>query len=282
VSQNGGAANPGRSRLSGGALLVLILSPHLDDAALSCPAYLQRLANDGIATMVATVFTDGVSALYQKRRAEDLKALRELGASARHLGLPDAPFRSPKYRDFYGIVFGRAREYRTTRRVVARHIGELIRELRPRQVLAPMAVGNHVDHRIVRDAALLAVPLKDLLFYEDRPYAFVRGQVAQVIGKSTRPLSEQFWRRYFAATYVRRYRESATTSRIVKGWDSVAAFPREYWLMKAIQIDPRPSELARTLTALACYRSQLRDLFANDSEIKRLYETVPEKLYRIR
>jgi len=238
---------------------VLVLSPHLDDAALSCPTYLQRTAQ----AYVATVFTEGDEALYRRRRSEDRKALRELGARPMHLGFLDAPYRSPKYRDFCGIVFGRAREYRGTARAVAQAIEQLDSKLHPRVILVPLAIGNHVDHRVVRDAALAAIPRDRLLFYEDRPYAFV-------------PKS---WKHYFAAKYVRRYRGSATDRRIIKAWESVPPFPlglRRTSLLKA-----KPPELMRTLNALSAYSSQLADLFENAAEMRRLYHSAPEKLYRL-
>jgi len=238
---------------------VLVLSPHLDDAALSCPTYLQRTPD----AYVATVFTEGDDAHYRRRRSEDRKALRELGARPIHLGFLDAPYRSPKYRDFCGIVFGRAREYRGTVRALAEAIEELDSRLHPRVILAPLAIGNHIDHRVVRDAALAVVSSDRLLFYEDRPYAFV-------------PKS---WKHYFAARYVRRYRGTATDRRIMKAWESVPPFPHS--LRRASLLEARPAEIARTLLALSAYRTQLPDLFEDAAEMRRLYPSTSEKLYRL-
>lgn len=38
-------------------------------------------------------------------------------------------------------------------------------------VLAPAAVGGHIDHRLVREAALLSIAPERLVLYEDLPYA---------------------------------------------------------------------------------------------------------------
>ena len=38
-------------------------------------------------------------------------------------------------------------------------------------VLAPSALGGHIDHRLVRQAAQQAVGASSLVFYEDLPYA---------------------------------------------------------------------------------------------------------------
>jgi LmbE family N-acetylglucosaminyl deacetylase len=261
--------------------VALFLSPHLDDVVLSCPAYIQRLVKEGIEVRIVTVFTEadpGSAALYRARRAEDRKAVRELGASATHLGFPDAPYRSPRYRDFCGIVFGRAREYPGTRRLVADKIGELIARWRPLQVVSPLAVGNHVDHRLVRDAALLAVKPEEWLFYEDRPYAFVREQVDHVLGRSmARP--ERFWRRYFADTYVRNYRGTTSDRRIIKHWAAVPPFPSK--IHKAFTVETGPVELARTLAALRAYGTQMPDLFTDEAERETLYGTVAETIYAL-
>ena len=264
--------------------VVLILSPHLDDALLSCPAYLQGLVKEGLEVRVVTVFTESgadAAALYRARRAEDRTAVRLLGARVTHLGLRDAPFRSPKYRDFCGIVFGQAREYPATLRQVAGQLGELIARFRPLQVIAPLAVGNHVDHRLVRDAALRSAGLEELRFYEDRPYAFVREQVSHVLGRNLALRPPRFWRRYFAAAYVARYLGTTSPGRIVKSWAGVPPFPSGYRLRRAVTVEVQPAVLARTLAALREYQSQMPDLFAGEAERQALYGTVPERLYRV-
>ena len=264
--------------------VVLFLSPHLDDAVLSCPAYVQQLVKEGSEVRIATVFTESdgsAESLYRTRRAEDRKAARGLGAKVTHLGFPDAPFRSPRYRDFCGIVFGRAREYLATRRVVAREIEQLIRRWRPLCVVAPLAVGNHVDHRLVRDAALMAANPGELLFYEDRPYAFIREQVQHVLGQNLALRPPKFWRRYFAATYVGSYCGGTSADRIVKGWESAPPFPREYRLRRSFTVEIRPDALACALAAIRQYRTQIPDLFAGDAEQESLYGAIPETIYGI-
>jgi LmbE family N-acetylglucosaminyl deacetylase len=237
---------------------------------------------DGQDVRVSTLFSAAgaeAAKLYRARRAEDREAVRELGASPEHVGVLDAPFRSTKYRDFPGIVFGRAREYPATQRVVAEVIRKLLLRWSPLQVICPMAVGNHVDHRLVRDAALLSVAPDKLLFYEDRPYAFAREQVEHVLGLSVARQPEQFWSRYFAATYVRNYRGTTTDARIVRGWSKALPFPKGFRLSKAFTVEPSAAELARSLAAIRAYRTQMPDLFANDAELEALYGSVPETLW---
>jgi LmbE family N-acetylglucosaminyl deacetylase len=91
---------------------VLVISPHLDDAVLSCGALLAHLAPRHLIT-VATVFTaaapppwslparrqlrvlGGVDAedFFAQRRAEDADVLAGLGVAEAHLGFRDALFR---------------------------------------------------------------------------------------------------------------------------------------------------------------------------------------------
>jgi LmbE family N-acetylglucosaminyl deacetylase len=252
---------------------VLVLSPHLDDAVLSCSGYMQRMQAEGARVVIASVFTEGDPRLYQTRRREDRCAAALLGASVRHLGFLDAPYRSAKHRDFCGIAFGRARDYAPTRRAVACEIASLFDRLRPQLVIAPMAVGNHVDHRIVRDAALAAVDSARLRFYEDRPYAFLREQVRHSLGYSMAQQPPAFWKRYFRTSYVRSYLGNTDPEQVIQGWSRVPPFPRP--------LKPYGRVTSGALAALAEYRSQLADLFASETEMVSLYRKVPETLYTI-
>ena len=50
-----------------------------------------------------------------------------------------------------------------------------------RQLVAPLTVGQHVDHKLTQLAAEEAFGSGVLLYYEDYPYAQLPGKVAQVI-----------------------------------------------------------------------------------------------------
>jgi LmbE family N-acetylglucosaminyl deacetylase len=107
---------PLRAALDAGARC-LVLSPHLDDAVLSCGALLGELAPRSEIT-VLTLFTEATdgphgraarsflrqcarpdaahpdaAALFRARRAEDRAVVESLGARPEHLGLTDALFR---------------------------------------------------------------------------------------------------------------------------------------------------------------------------------------------
>lgn len=218
---------------------LLVLSPHLDDAVLSCAGLLSTLA-PWVRVRVVTFFTqaaagpltraarsflrqagwsDDPEAFYRQRRWEDREAVGRLGAAWTHVGLVDALFRSrpgwtpgglgdrfagpvrrmlpeltyryPSYR--YDIARGRvSRADHGLRRDLTARVALLLDELHPLAVLAPLGVGRHVDHLLVRDAAVAAlagaaaavpapaggpapapapVPVPVPVFYAELPYA---------------------------------------------------------------------------------------------------------------
>ena len=188
---------------------LVFLSPHLDDVVLSCAALASSLAQS-YRVIVVTVFTDATPPphtragrsylrqcgrtradhLYQERRAEDIQALRLMGAEHVHLGAVDALFRRrrgerpewqwvvkripelghiyPTYR--FDAALGRiSRADRSLMGDLHLQITELVAELRPYILFAPLGVGRHVDHVIVREtAARIGVRL---CYYADFPYS---------------------------------------------------------------------------------------------------------------
>ncbi|MGU3540209.1 PIG-L deacetylase family protein [Methylobacterium sp. A54F] len=165
----------------------LALSPHLDDAAFSCGGTLARLAAAGWRVVMATTFTASVpdpqsfalACQLDKglpaevdymalRRAEDDAAARALGiAPAVHL-----PFREAPHRGYASApeLFAETRAEDAIAKSLAPALAALIGAEGPDLILAPQAVGGHVDHvQVVR--ALRAVgPLPPVLWWRDFPY----------------------------------------------------------------------------------------------------------------
>lgn len=161
-------------------------SPHLDDAAFSCGGTLARLAAAGWDVTVCTAFTLSVAnpsgfalacqldkglppeADYMAiRRAEDVEGCRCLGARPLWLPFPEAPHRG--YGDAHAL-FGPLRAEDAVEERLA-HALTTVLAPRPDLVLAPQAVGGHVDHvqlvRALRRALPDAVPV---LWWTDFPY----------------------------------------------------------------------------------------------------------------
>ncbi len=160
---------------------ITALSPHLDDAVLSCGGLLLQHSD----AEVITVFSADPPAprrsalanlaLPEKRRAEDARAMGMLGCSFHLLDLPDAidrvdANRSPLYSrlpSLFGAVG--AADAPVCGSIVAA-VTALVKD---RLLLCPMAVGAHVDHQLCAHAGrrLLAAGLA-VLFYEDAPYVY--------------------------------------------------------------------------------------------------------------
>ena len=168
----------------------LYLSPHLDDVALSCGGQIHRRTSRGERVLVVTVFTadvpDGaISELASKvllwmglrredateiRRREDEAAAEILGAETIHWPFPEATFRRngglPLYTEAEDL-FGE------TSPAEGLLIGEISESLAllpmADAIFAPLGVGSHVDHQVVRRAAEKAFGDR-LAYYEDFPY----------------------------------------------------------------------------------------------------------------
>ncbi|MGW2782546.1 PIG-L deacetylase family protein [Streptomyces populi] len=197
----------------GGAPLV-VLSPHLDDAVLSCGALLAH-ARRHVPVTVVTLFTAAApppytlsarrflrlagmrdaEELYAARRAEDREVLTAMGIAWRHAGLTDGLFRRkpqhgtgeprrpsrllperdhvyPTYRAH--LAAGRISPHDDgVQRALARTVGALA--VPPDTpdgtgplLLAPLAIGGHVDHLLVRKAAEQS--RRRVVYYGDFPY----------------------------------------------------------------------------------------------------------------
>jgi len=161
---------------------VIVLSPHLDDAALSCGgllvATLQKVSRLVI-TITAGTSTRGRKGFVspRERRLEDRAAMREIDCDFVHLGFADAIYRkSPVsgqliYRDSRERLAappiddaGHVEELYVVLRRLCQDLGNVL-------VLSPLGVGRHVDHVICARVALrLFGASQNLLFYEDFPY----------------------------------------------------------------------------------------------------------------
>lgn len=167
--------------------VALALSPHLDDAAFSAGGVLARLVQHGWEVVVATLFTATVPApvgfalacqtdkglppeadYMAIRRAEDLAACAALGARAIHLPLREAPHRG--YHSA-AALFGAPRSDDMAHLEAHDAIAPLLQELNPALLLAPQAMGGHVDHVLTVRAIQMLDPPIPILWWRDFPYA---------------------------------------------------------------------------------------------------------------
>ena len=104
------------------------------------------------------------------RRAEDQEYARSIGVEIVFLNQPDAVFR-----DYYGdALMGPPRPEDAP---PVRELRRALASLEPDRLYIPFSIGGHVDHRQARRAACAIAPgpglpnVRDILFYEDFPYA---------------------------------------------------------------------------------------------------------------
>ena len=166
-------------------LNIFVLSPHRDDAAFSLSLSIDAWLREGHSITIINIFTRSLYAPYLDTRAIPENALlthisavrkREDNHFIRHiprakmidLDLNDAPLRlnctSVMVCDMPVDLKDEA----------FAEIGKALTALAgvPAAVLLiPLALGHHVDHRVVRDAALPFSADLPCAFYEDLPYA---------------------------------------------------------------------------------------------------------------
>ena len=179
----------------------IYLSPHLDDAALSCGGQIFQATAVGQRILILTImagdspgpaqssYADILHERWQlgadvvaQRRVEDIAACHILGADYRHWTVPDCIYRTdsdstPLYEDWVQITGGIHPADEPLVRELAERLAQV---LPPARLVAPLAVGRHVDHQIVRQAAE-RVYGDDLFYYEDYPYVQMPGALAKII-----------------------------------------------------------------------------------------------------
>ena len=197
---------------------------------------------DDVATQGA-LYTDDVmdaasaGEIVARRRVEDERFAYFAEASVVFLDLPDAVFRGYEGDD---QLLGPVREDDDAPVSILR---TEIARLEPQYVYLPLAIGNHVDHQLCRDAgvALLAEPRSwvmpgpawagNVVFYEDFPYAW--------------------W----------------------SGFDGPWSLPEEYRLPPGIQLQARYSDITdtieRKMAAIRLYASQVPRLFGDMDGLRR-------------
>ena len=208
------------------ALQHVLLSPHFDDVVFSCGALVAQWARSGqrvaIVTICAGLPPAGPLSAYAGklhrrwspqresrpaqvvalRRAEDLRAADMLGAMAIHLTVPDCIYRlNPDGGWLYeghAQIFGalHAAEQQLPQQL-AQQLVRISGVTADTRIWIPLALGNHVDHQLVRLAAQQSELPGQRGYYEDYPYAENNAAVAvitlpdQNLARHTLPVTAQ-------------------------------------------------------------------------------------------
>jgi LmbE family N-acetylglucosaminyl deacetylase len=158
---------------------LVVASPHRDDAALSAGLIISRWAARNWPVTIVNCFTvsdyapnrPGLNALEvtKLRRQEDESFASALGGRAQFadLGLLDAPLRLQCSSDVVCGFQAAEKQLAETVESVATAMAPFVGEI----LLAPLAIGDHIDHLVVRRACSSFIRSALVAFYEDLPYA---------------------------------------------------------------------------------------------------------------
>lgn len=177
---------------AGITMIWIFLSPHLDDAVLSCGGMIAELVRSGCVVEVWTICAGDppsgpLSPLAQSlhdrwgtpvnpvetRREEDRRSCAILGAGARHFSIPDCIYR-PNPATGEPLIRENDELFQPLPEAENPLAGDIQRQLTNHlpegaQVVSPLTHGRHIDHYLVRRSAEgLNLPL---LYYADFPYA---------------------------------------------------------------------------------------------------------------
>jgi LmbE family N-acetylglucosaminyl deacetylase len=177
----------------------IYLSPHLDDAALSCGGSIARFVADGQSVLVVNICAgsppaDGVFSPFaqqmhrqwalppteavRQRIQEDVEALETLGADCYLLDRLDAIYRMPDAYVDDATLFGTVAPDDPLADSLRGQVSALATRFPAAIFYAPLGVGQHVDHQATHDIAVEFVRGGlSMAFYEDFPYVAVAGAI---------------------------------------------------------------------------------------------------------
>ena len=165
----------------------IYLSPHFDDVAFSCGGLVWQQAEAGHSVSVWTIcageppvgplspFAEqlhtrwGAQQAVDHRREEDRLSCRQMKASYRHFSVPDCIYRGAE-EPFYPSEESLTGPLHFAEEGLVRDLAEELRRAIPAvaEIVSPITLGGHVDHRLTRTAAEKLD--RPLWYYADYPY----------------------------------------------------------------------------------------------------------------
>jgi len=234
------------------------ISPHLDDAILSCGGQIWQQVRAGERVLVVTVFAGSPASgaplspfaheLHARwehpgdaaaiRREEDLAALAHLRAESIHWPYTDCIYRQISDGRFpYANEAALWGEVHPAEEYLIMELAAQLAALPLTQggtVYAPLGVGHHVDHQITRRAAEASG--HTLTYYEEFPYAEVSQAVQAALGKRRGQaelvlLSEQALEAKIAAVACYRSQLGTFWANVAEIAAAIRAFAERYWIL---------------------------------------------------
>jgi LmbE family N-acetylglucosaminyl deacetylase len=225
------------------------LSPHFDDAVLSCGGLIFEQAHLGTQVEIWTILAgdppagplsefarqnhalwglDSGEETVAMRKAEDEEASSLVGADLVQFDIPDCIYRRSSKGEYLYTETVITSPHPADRQLPVRIAAALRSELRNDDMLVcPLSLGGHVDHGLVRQAAESLH--RPLLAYADVPYILNN---PQTLGPGVVALESQFYQvseRGLAAwlTSVAAYRSQVDS--LFKGVGTLSDAIRSYW-----------------------------------------------------
>lgn len=154
---------------------VYILSPHIDDAAFGLALTISKCADNNIPVTIINCFTvtkwtaipvkdKEIEAVSRLRKNEDVEFYKNIGnINIINLDLLDAPLRN-------GYIF-QNQPFQQNEWELIKNLQKLLEQHVDGLLFCPLAIGNHIDHAICREAVIALYNRFDVIFFEDLPYA---------------------------------------------------------------------------------------------------------------
>jgi LmbE family N-acetylglucosaminyl deacetylase len=267
--------------------MIICLSPHLDDAILSCGAQLWQHRQAGTPVTVLNIFTATGPDLYRprplsfrpqaltdERIQEEQQAAGLLDLHSQALAFDDAPFRDRRYRAYHHLMGPLSRHEDSLVTAVTARVRAVAAELQPTLILAPLGVGMHVDHQITHVVGQRLAPDYPVAFYEDMPYSLAPYALLRRL-PATAPTP--VWDELRQASYA--YYAQHPVYRSLPRWQQPLAWLGiRAWLRQQAQrplkttvhsdlqaevVSCSATAFERKVAAIAAYRSQFHRMFVS-------------------
>jgi LmbE family N-acetylglucosaminyl deacetylase len=174
---------------------ILVLSPHMDDAVLSCCDYLLNKKNKKSEVKIITIFTNfksevitsdakrylkksGHENIYdfeKERKKEDRNSLDFLGFKHEYWDFIDGGFRQFNkkniYKNYNQLFSGRI--HPKDKKIILKILEKLKKYKNDfDEILIPLGIGKHADHLIIKSCGEKVFNKNKINYYIDWPYAF--------------------------------------------------------------------------------------------------------------
>lgn len=252
----------------------IFLSPHFDDAVVSCGGTIAKLVYQREDVLVLTVFTKNPDikklpkkfhkfAIYEQRKREDQKALDRLGVDYKRLDVEERAYRQPllkKTTDIFKINLSEGLKQFSNIAKIHAEFDKLIEKYPKTTFYAPLAIGNHFDHVEVFLASLMYMVdyaiFEKFQFYIDF-YGMISTRIRNkhYLGKKLITLGTK----KPETSSFKLFMISTVMNSMISGHSIESLLPSKYldieWVLKTNSI--KGYEKLK-LSALECYDSQIK------------------------